>query len=784
MRVYLSLLLLFTFSCSHHEFGKRIPAGKFKDANCFGAMKSLIKSQNSIRIPDYLEELVDHPIAADFYREVIQKRSNQIPKDLFTKEELTNLKKIDDKRIIQLLKSPSIETLDKVHLLSNLGIRAINSELKATPHGQIFQLMRLIKSIRKEGINKLEYDILFRRRADPKTKRLSLDEIYERLEAFYVSPRGEAKTRAQKLKAYRVDLNREEFPINEKLIPQLIAWYRLDPDTLKEEVKRLTISQLRDYIDTARAFSHQKNSLYFFDYREREDAIIPTNTLGYVFSTLENQLRAKEVITATEVATPTAPLEEIAKITPLTTREDTFKINPQYADQEILLSYMIFQSRGNLALIGEPMQKIFMELAQVETPEELLDPVIQQAILKKIGQKVQKEDINYTLGKNVQTTKKVMEEVEPTQESWNHKGDMHRGWGWRLLREDDPIWEDPEYLRLSVRFTNAFGSGLSSLNRGDYSNLKRLFEEQWHKLSPKYRPSAYTSTGSDANNLLYHLAINNVRRRLGHSVKDAEILYFDGVYAGVRGKISGAGYHGMGKEVAPNLEAYKITNPRTYDFDPTDPDEVARVEALEDKSLQEIKEKVLKAEKSDKPIGGMFLEPISATKSGVNVYRPQYILKLQKLCNELGIDIYADEILSGGGRTGKFFAFEHYPGFEPTAITFGKGLQVSGVATKGFGGINSLVTQEVPIESLLKSYMTLKRIDSGNLIENAKELGKYMLEKIREKRGIAPTFQTEYPRGQGFMIWPGSYSSGPARGAEGRLFPFLDLTKEEIDELF
>ena len=51
-----------------------------------------------------------------------------------------------------------------------------------------------------------------------------------------------------------------------------------------------------------------------------------------------------------------------------------------------------------------------------------------------------------------------------------------------------------------------------------------------------------------------------------------------------------------------------------------------------------------------------------------------FLLKLQKFCNQHGILVIVDEVQSGMGRTGKMFAWQHVDGFQPDAMTLAKAL--------------------------------------------------------------------------------------------------------------
>ena len=71
-------------------------------------------------------------------------------------------------------------------------------------------------------------------------------------------------------------------------------------------------------------------------------------------------------------------------------------------------------------------------------------------------------------------------------------------------------------------------------------------------------------------------------------------------------------------------------------------------------------------------IGAIFVEPVQA-RGGINVPPPGFLPLLRKLCDEFGALLIADEIYTGFGRTGKWFACEH-AGVAPDLICLGKAL--------------------------------------------------------------------------------------------------------------
>jgi 4-aminobutyrate aminotransferase-like enzyme len=71
-------------------------------------------------------------------------------------------------------------------------------------------------------------------------------------------------------------------------------------------------------------------------------------------------------------------------------------------------------------------------------------------------------------------------------------------------------------------------------------------------------------------------------------------------------------------------------------------------------------------------IGAILVEPVQA-RGGINIPPPEFLPLLRKLCDEHGALLILDEIYTGFGRTGKWFACEH-SGVTPDLICLGKAL--------------------------------------------------------------------------------------------------------------
>jgi 4-aminobutyrate aminotransferase len=72
-------------------------------------------------------------------------------------------------------------------------------------------------------------------------------------------------------------------------------------------------------------------------------------------------------------------------------------------------------------------------------------------------------------------------------------------------------------------------------------------------------------------------------------------------------------------------------------------------------------------------VAGIFIEPIQG-EGGYILAPPEFLQGLQRICRKHGILLVADEVQSGMGRTGKWWAVDHAPGVEPDIICTAKGI--------------------------------------------------------------------------------------------------------------
>jgi len=136
-------------------------------------------------------------------------------------------------------------------------------------------------------------------------------------------------------------------------------------------------------------------------------------------------------------------------------------------------------------------------------------------------------------------------------------------------------------------------------------------------------------------------------------------------------------------------------------------------------------------------VAGIIIEPIQG--EGGYVPAPKFFLQeLQRICRQHGIMLITDEVQSGMGRTGKWWAFEH-AGIEPDIIASAKGI-ASGMPLGAIIARSSVMDWKPGSHGttfggnpvcLAASLATMDLIEGG-LMENARKMGKYIFERTAD----------------------------------------------------
>ena len=143
----------------------------------------------------------------------------------------------------------------------------------------------------------------------------------------------------------------------------------------------------------------------------------------------------------------------------------------------------------------------------------------------------------------------------------------------------------------------------------------------------------------------------------------------------------------------------------------------------------------IRAELAKGDVCAVIIEGIQGV-GGMGMPTPEFMKSLEEECKKTGTKLILDEIQSGTGRTGKYFAFQHY-GIRPDIVSVAKGL------ANGFpiGGI--LIAPDIEARygmlgttfggnhlACAAALATLEVIEQERLIENAAFVGAYAAEKL------------------------------------------------------
>jgi len=145
-------------------------------------------------------------------------------------------------------------------------------------------------------------------------------------------------------------------------------------------------------------------------------------------------------------------------------------------------------------------------------------------------------------------------------------------------------------------------------------------------------------------------------------------------------------------------------------------------------------------------IAAVFVEPVTGT-NGIFIPPKEYLPRLREICDEFGVLLVADEVMSGWGRTGKWFGVDNWDVI-PDVITMAKGI------TQGYVPLGAIVVnQKIADYYEDKMFMygltysghplacaagiaTIEVLEEENILGNAKQMGEKLssgLQELKEK---------------------------------------------------
>ena len=204
----------------------------------------------------------------------------------------------------------------------------------------------------------------------------------------------------------------------------------------------------------------------------------------------------------------------------------------------------------------------------------------------------------------------------------------------------------------------------------------------------------------------------------------------------------------------------------------------------------------VEAELSKGDFAAVIIEGIQGV---AGIYEPttEFMQGLRELCDRLSVVLILDEIQSGYGRTGKFFAHQHY-GIKADIITtakgMGNGFPIGGVLISPsikpsygmlgttFGGNHLACAAAIAV---------LEIIEDENLIENAARIGEYFRQElssdkaVKEYRGkglmIGLELNDEYIGLRNKLLFEKHFFTGAAGAGVIRLLPSLTVSQETAE---
>ena len=304
-------------------------------------------------------------------------------------------------------------------------------------------------------------------------------------------------------------------------------------------------------------------------------------------------------------------------------------------------------------------------------------------------------------------------------------------------------------------------------------------------------------SNSIINSLQYELA--NKLGRLSQC-DDYQLFLINSGAEAIENALKLASFHNGRKKIVAFKKAFHGRTSAAVNITP-DPKLVAPINATFKRefhdlnNIETVSESILKGN-----VAAVIVEGIQGI-GGIHFPDGDFLREVQKLCHATDTIFILDEIQSGYGRSGKFFAFQHHEGVEPDIITMAKGMgngfPIGGVlihpkfkAKHGmlgttFGGSHLACAAGVAVLDVLKD---------ENLMENARIVGEYAMQQLKQIEGVKEI------RGQGLMIglefhFPTAalrkrmafeekcFVGSSSEANTVRLLPPLCVTKDDVDTL-
>lgn len=367
-----------------------------------------------------------------------------------------------------------------------------------------------------------------------------------------------------------------------------------------------------------------------------------------------------------------------------------------------------------------------------------------------------------------------------------------------------PRMKDPDFL---AKLTRA--ALVNPTNSDIYSTEFAEFVEVFGRVAMRpWLPNAFFVAGGSlgVENAVKAAMDWKVRQNIRKGVpgeKGTQILHFREAFHGRSGYTVS-----MTNTADPRKYQYfarfdwpRVSNPHLR-F-PVTPAELERVQQAEAATIAEIRRAF--AERPHE-IAAILVEPIQA-EGGDHHFRPEFLATLKAVAHEHDALLVFDEVQTGVGLTGTFWAHEGL-GTQPDLVSFGKKMQVCGMLGGGrlmdepdnvfkvSSRINS--TWGGNLVDMVRCQRYLEIIEEEGLVQNAATVGAYLLSQLEAAQARMPEVLSN-ARGRGLMcavdfadtetrnrVADTAYELGmiilPCGHRSLRFRPPLDITRAEVDE--